>query len=166
MGRAMDFLGTLLGTYRLPPGVSSSTINAISGESAVGAACTEEEAIQSAGFAVLQTLRNTELFGVVSVLVSILLSKGPLEKQSAAGQGPPKLPQTVVSLSVRAVRILNHVARLDLATLQQACACRQQEIYHLMVCLFDYCSSRLQGARPGASQGQDESDLLHETIIL
>jgi hypothetical protein len=170
--RAMDFLGTLLAAYRLPPGVSSSTIDTISagnagGGGAGGGACTEEEALQSAGITVLQTLRNTELFGVVSVLVSILLSKGPLEKQGAAGQGPPKLPQTVVSLSVRAVRILNHVARLDLTILQENLgACRQQEIYHLMVGLLDYCSSRLQETGSGVSQGQDESDLLHETITL
>merc|ERR1711988_576112 len=33
-----------------------------------------------------------------------------------------------------------------------------------MVCLFDYCSSRLQGTRAG--QCQEESELLHETLIL
>jgi len=69
------------------------------------------------------------------------------------------------------VRLLNNVARIDLTTLQETLGeCRRQELYHLFVCLLEYCTSRLQGTRPSQSRGQDsgqeENELLHETIVL
>ena len=37
-----------------------------------------------------------------------------------------------------------------------------RELYHLLVCLLDYCTSKLQTGKSGP---QDESDLLHETVV-
>jgi len=159
--RAMGFLGTLVGAY-VPLQQAAAAVS--SGDT--GASNSDGDATSAAAAAaVLRTLRETELFGIVSVLVSILLSEGRREKPQGT---QPTLPQTVISMSVQAVRLLNNVARMDLATLQETLgACRQQEVYHLMVCLFDYCSSRLAASRLNqAVQGQDESDLLHETIVL
>merc|ERR1712007_19339 len=52
-------------------------------------------------------------------------------------------------------------------TLQETLgAGRQQELYHLMVFLLDYCNGRLQTTQKGQNLGQDESELLHETIVL
>lgn len=135
--RAMCFLGTLVCAYRTPK-----------------ADDTHRE--------VLEMLRDTELFGVVGILVSILMSEGRREK----GQ---KLPQTVISLCVQAVRILNHIARIDLATVQKTLgASRQQEFYHLLVALLDYCVARLPASmvKPGPSGQAEESDLLHEAVVL
>jgi len=132
--RAMCFLGILVGAYRLP------VLD-------VEATCEETSPV-------VQVLRQTELFGIVSVLSSILLSEKGKQQQ---------LPQTVTSLCLQAVRILNHVARLHLATLQETLSTCRHELYHLFVCLLDYCASR-QNAKPG--QCQDESELLHETIML
>lgn len=105
---------------------------------------------------------DTELFGVVGILVSILLSEGRREKGA-------KLPQTVISICVQAVRILNHIARIDLATVQKTLgASRQQEFYHLLVSLLDYCVGRLPASmvKPGPSGQAEESDLLHEAVVL
>lgn len=146
--RAMGFLGTLVSAYRLPN----------TSERAVA----DTGSLEDDGTPVLRMLRRTELFGIVNVLVSILLAEGRREK-------PPntqvqKLPQTVTSLCVQAVRIINHVARIDLPTLQAALGACRHELYHLFLCLFDYCASRMQGIKPGHSG--DETELLHEAIML
>eukprot|EP00931_Biecheleriopsis_adriatica_P055249 TRINITY_DN3260_c0_g1_i3.p1 TRINITY_DN3260_c0_g1~~TRINITY_DN3260_c0_g1_i3.p1 ORF type:complete len:1486 (-),score=391.99 TRINITY_DN3260_c0_g1_i3:217-4587(-) len=146
--RAMGFLGTLVSAFRMPSVPSPEA--------------TETHV------RVLEMLRQTELFGIVSILVSILLSEGRLQKGA-------KLPQTVISLSVQAVRILNNIARTDLYTLQQTLGTgigRQQELYHLLVSLLDYCTARVptsvtKPTQASASPGQaEENDLLHETVIL
>jgi len=144
--RAMGFLGNLISAYSPPRDLCSSA-----GENPAAAPAA----------AVLSMCRRTELFGIVSILVSILLSEGRKDATAL------KLPQTVVSLGFQAVRILNHVARLDLAVLQETLgACRRQELYHLLVCLIDYCTSRLQNSKPSQYKVQDENELLHETIVL
>ncbi|CAE7760082.1 SCAPER [Symbiodinium necroappetens] len=111
--RAMCFLHILVTAYRRPGGAQPE---ANSSPEVVAAIAASHERV-------LETLRNTELFGVVGILVSILLSEGRREKGA-------KLPQTVVSLCVQALRILNCVAQIDLKTLQKtmgAGAGRQQE---------------------------------------
>lgn len=145
--RAMCFLGTLVNAYRLPEGVAEPN----------SAASTEEPSPAP----VLQVLRRTDLFGIVSVLGTILFA----DKGKAQGAQPVRLPQTVVSLAVQALRILNHVARIHLGTLQEVLGACQQELYHLLVSLLDYCM--LHGAsKPGQGQGQDENELLHESLAL
>lgn len=141
--RAMGFLGTLVHVYRLPAEIDADHLSS----------------------PVLKMLRRTELFGIVSVLVSILLSEGRKYSEKSQIAQMPRLPQTVTSLSLQAVRILIDVARIDLATLQETLgAAHQQELYHLLVCLLDYCTSRLQATK--TAQVQDENELLHETIVL
>jgi len=153
--RAMCFLHILVTAYRRPGGAQPE---ANSSPEVVAAIAASHERV-------LETLRNTELFGVVGILVSILLSEGRREKGA-------KLPQTVVSLCVQALRILNCVAQIDLKTLQKtmgAGAGRQQELYHVLVTLLDYCVARIPGSvtKPTTSQGQpEESELLHETVVL
>lgn len=152
--RAMGFLGNLVSACSPAPDQVCEATGATTGEGLMGLT------------PLLATLRRTELFGIVSVLVSILLCEGRREKPQSASAG--RLPQTVISLAFQAVRILNNVARLDLATLQETLgACRRQELYHLLVCLIDYCTARLQAGRlPGQEKGQEENELLHETIVL
>lgn len=135
--RSMGFLGTLVNAYRVPA---------------------DREPTDTAP--VLHMMRRTELFGIVSVLVSILLSGGPLEKQASAQA--QKLPQTVISICLQSVRILNNVARIDLSTLQDLGTCRH-EFYHLLSCLFEYCAARLHNSK---AAGQDENELLHELLAL
>ncbi|CAK8996078.1 unnamed protein product [Durusdinium trenchii] len=133
--RAMCFLGTLVCAYRAPK-----------------ADDTHKQ--------VLEMFHDTELFGVVGILVSILLSEGRREKGA-------KLPQTVISLCVQAVRICNSIARIDLVTVQKTLgASRQQEFYHLLVSLLDYCVARLPASMAKPTGQAEESDLLHEAVVL
>lgn len=139
--RAMGFLGALVNVYHLPADADRSVSP------------------------VLKMFRRTELFGIVGVLLSILLSDGRQEK-SQSGQ-TSRFPQTVTSLAAQAVKILNDVARIDLKTLQETLgAAHQIELYHLLVWLLDFCLSRLQTTSKRAESVQDDSELLHSTIAL
>lgn len=139
--RAMGFLGTLMAAYRPEPSKGSASTAPV-----------------------LEMLRQSELFGIVGLLVSILLSEGRIQK--SPNTQSVKLPQTVIALAVQAVRILNNVAQIDLATLQETLSSgRQQELYHLMVNIFDYCTSRL-GSKSSTTPQAEETDLLHEMIAL
>jgi len=149
--RSMCFLGTLVNAYRLPAEASIELTVAASGEAPSSAP-------------VLQMLSRTDLFGIVSVLGTILTPDKAKAPGSQAAERA-KLPQTVTSLAVQAVRILNQVARIHLGTLQETLGAYQQEFYHLLVCILDYCAV-YQGPKPGQSQGQDESELLHESVVL
>eukprot|EP00913_Durusdinium_trenchii_P001983 g1834.t1 len=121
--RAMCFLGTLVCAYRAPK-----------------ADDTHKQ--------VLEMFHDTELFGVVGILVSILLSEGRREKGA-------KLPQTVISLCVQAVRICNSIARIDSAS-----------FYHLLVSLLDYCVARLPASMAKPTGQAEESDLLHDAGLI
>merc|ERR1711862_66569 len=110
-----------------------------------------------------QVFRRTDLFGLIGVLGAILFpEKGKSETEQA------RFPQTLVSLAVQAVRILNNVAAIHRDTFQDVLAVCQQEFYHLVVCLIDYCvlHQGKPGGEPGQGQCQDENELLHETVAL
>jgi len=139
--RSMGFLGTLVNSYR-----SSMDRGEVLSE--------------DISFApVLQVFRRTDIFGLIGVLGAILFpEKGKSEGEQA------RFPQTVVSLAVQAVRILNNTAAIHRDTFQDVLAACQQEFYHLIVCLIDYCV--LHQGKPGQGQCQDENELLHETVSL
>jgi len=117
---------------------------------------------------VIQLLRRTEVFNVISLLCSILLTEVKSQKPASGEAAPKVFPQTMLSLAHQAMRILNDVARLDVTTLQEILGHCRQELYHLLVCLIDYCAARLSpGGKPSAQQEKaEENDLLHETIVL
>eukprot|EP00929_Paragymnodinium_shiwhaense_P092443 TRINITY_DN52368_c0_g1_i1.p1 TRINITY_DN52368_c0_g1~~TRINITY_DN52368_c0_g1_i1.p1 ORF type:complete len:1378 (-),score=402.38 TRINITY_DN52368_c0_g1_i1:228-4361(-) len=163
--RATGFLGTLVSLYQIPDATAADASAAPENSSSL------VTSTPSSTSPVLKILRQTELFGLVSMLVSILLGDGGQQKKQQHGadgskKAAPSLPQTVVSLCLQVVRIFNSVARISLTTMQETLggSCGKQELYHLMLCLFDYCSSRLNTKKD--SPGQDENDLLHEVITL
>ena len=63
----------------------------------------------------VQTIRVTQLAGIVSLLYSILLHSGA---PSRGDNIPPALPDHTVRVVERAFRMLNHLALLDLKLLQ------------------------------------------------
>lgn len=110
--------------------------------------------------------------------MSILLSEGKWARPPSGGP-LPRLPQTALSLCVQVVKILNHVARIDLPTLQGTLAdAGAQEFYHIHNSLLDYCCSRVGAAGGGCFGGaatgpggqspheSRETELLHETVVL
>mmetsp|Transcript_150421 Transcript_150421/g.481443 ORF Transcript_150421/g.481443 Transcript_150421/m.481443 type:complete len:587 (-) Transcript_150421:79-1839(-) len=164
--RAMGLLGNLISAYNPPHRAEAEQpVQASQPVGELGCSAGEGETSLVASQAILDMFKQTELLGILSVLVSILLGEGKKITSQSPNTAAAKLPQTVVSLCFQSVRILNNIARLDLATLQETLgACRRQELYHLLVCLIDYCTSRLQGGKP--DKLSEENELLHETIVL
>ncbi len=66
---------------------------------------------------ILFILENTELVGIIQLITTMLLSNGPIKIQNEM-QKIPVLPQTVVSATIQAVKVLNNIARLDLLLFQ------------------------------------------------
>lgn len=61
---------------------------------------------------IILVLSETELMGMIFLLVSLLLSDGSYTKSSKP------LPQTVLSLTMTSIKYFNNIARFDLALLQ------------------------------------------------
>lgn len=76
----------------------------------------------------LFVLKESELIGIINLMVSLLLSEG------SCGKIPGKLmPQTVLSLSMVCLKFLNNVARLNLDILQVKICQKLQKILKLII---------------------------------
>jgi hypothetical protein len=85
-------------------------------------------------------IQNTELFGIVQMITTILLSRNQDFKPSQGtlnNQPPPLvklLPQTLLSLAITSIKIINHVFRMDYRFAQQILSESfevQEQLYHL-----------------------------------
>lgn len=68
---------------------------------------------------ILETLRSTQLLGVVSLLYGMLLHA---DAPSRGDTLPPSLPPHTVAVATISFLLLNHIAELDV-NLLQVCAC-------------------------------------------
>ena len=59
-------------------------------------------------------LQNTDMFGVVQMITTLLLTYNDAFKVSATAQTNITLPQTVLSLAIVSVKVLNNILRTDL----------------------------------------------------
>lgn len=69
-------------------------------------------------------VQNTELFGVISMISTLLLTHGEQFKTSVNSleteQNVTKtIPQTFLSLAIVSVKVLNNIMRMDVAFVQQ-----------------------------------------------
>ena len=65
---------------------------------------------------VLFTIQNTELFGIVSMITTILLTRNQPFKPSAVDQTQTitkSLPKTLLSLAIASIKIINNIFRID-----------------------------------------------------
>jgi len=165
--RAMSFLSALTEAYRLGGSPSCGGSSAIAdkldlqGTPPESQEKPQERMEARVASQVLATLRETELFGIVGILASMLLADG--------GRREREIPQTVLSLAIESMRILNTIACIDIALLQEILQTSGHfEFYHVLVCLLDYCAPRLPaGVSCRADKAPDESsELLHQTVTL
>ena len=66
------------------------------------------------------TFEVTDLVGIVSLLYGMLLHSGAPSRGDSA---PPELSAQTLAVAVSGLRMLNHMAVLDLAMLQVSCGC-------------------------------------------
>lgn len=70
---------------------------------------------------ILFVLQNTEIFGIIPMITTILLSRNQPFKpsQSCILYANKVLPQTILSLAIISVKILNNIMRMDYKAAQQ-----------------------------------------------
>jgi hypothetical protein len=93
-------------------------------------------------------------------LITLLLSNGPIKPKSEKDTKGVILPQTVVSASNLAVKVLNNIARLDLSMLQNVCSTSllQEQLYHIFNYIINYSLEY-------SDTSDDLKELLHEVSI-
>lgn len=69
------------------------------------------------------------------------------------------LPQTILSLAIMSMKVLNNILRMDCQMVQQLMAEQNEQLYHLLNFLLTYAERNID-------QNDDVKDLLHETLIL
>lgn len=102
-------------------------------------------------------MQQTELYGIIPMLSKVLLAKGPFKETSAK---PLIMPQTIQTLTLMSMKILNNVCRIDLVLAQSII--RQpyfsEQIFHLLSYLMQYSIEYLDSS-------EDIRELLHEVIL-
>lgn len=129
----------------------------------------------------LFVIENTELFGVVQMLATLLLTHSEAFKTSlpanaidqdyfavieqSAEQTPSAvqaMPQTLLSISIVSVKVLNNCMRVDLKFAQHLLATNKllsDQLYHLLNYLLVYSAEYYD-------KNEDSRELLHEALLL
>lgn len=88
---------------------------------------------------VKQVIRSSDCFGLLHLLTSLVFPNHSLSKKGASFQG---VSEEVFKLGHDAIKIMNHLGRLDLQGLQDCLSPRSSEMCHLMTLLFSYFTDR------------------------
>ncbi|KAL5005177.1 hypothetical protein ScPMuIL_018633 [Solemya velum] len=101
----------------------------------------------------IMTLEVTELVGIVSLLYGMLLHSNVQSRSDTTA--PPELPQHTILVTTTGLRMLNHMATLDLSMLQKTLGDEgtSLEFRHISSYLIWYCSHH------------PAEELLHEVIL-
>lgn len=114
----------------------------------------------------LFVFENTEIFGVVQMLATLLLTHSEQFKTSCniteTEQATTKvMPQTFLSLAIVSIKVLNNVIRIDVKFVQefmQGCKIIQDHLFHLLNYLLVYSHENFDRC-------EDTKELLHETLM-
>lgn len=117
----------------------------------------------------LFVIENTELFGVLQMIATLLLTHSEQFKTSLynileySDENPVTkvMPQTFLSISIISMKILNNTMRMDVKFVQQFLVKNEflcDKLYHLMNYLLVYCHENYE-------KSEDTKELLHETLL-
>ena len=99
---------------------------------------------------IIFVLRETDLIGVVPLTASLILSY----------KYPKRLPQTLLSLTMIAIKMLNNCARIDIKLVQDLGSNGSKDvIFHLFSYLLTYCTGYYDS-------NDDIKDLLNEVNLI
>ncbi len=68
------------------------------------------------------------------------------------------LPQTILSLAVFSIKVLNNVMRMDVGVVQHMMVDLNESLYHLLSFILQYAETNID-------KNDDVKELLHETLI-
>jgi hypothetical protein len=119
------------------------------------------EKSEKIGEHVFFVIQHTEIFGIAQMIATILLTRNQPFKSTHSAQSHKILPQTILSLAITSIKIINHVFRMDYRFAQQIMSEYeiQEQLYHLFNYILFYTVET-------ASDQEDSKELLHETILL
>lgn len=105
-------------------------------------------------------LQSTELFGIIQMITTLLLTCNETFKASApySANNLVVLPQTILSLTIFSIKVLNNVMRMDVGIAQNLMHDLNEQLYHLLSFILTYTETHID-------ENDDAKELLHETLI-
>lgn len=98
---------------------------------------------------VIPDMQETGCGGVLSVIGAVTLEPNinlrTAHKKLILGESYPEI---VICIILAAFKVLNNMARMDLASLQKFSEEYQTQLYHVMQLLLAYCTAHYEDARP------------------
>ena len=101
------------------------------------------------------------MFGVVNMITTLLLTYNEPYKVSATTQQQlAVLPQTLMSLAIMSIKVLNNIIRMDFKLIQELIVKESSDsMYHLLHFLLSYSDANID------KEGSDVKEMLHETLL-
>lgn len=108
-------------------------------------------------------IQNTEMFGVVHMITTLLLTYNEPFKVSAPTSAQlALLPQTIISLAVMSIKVFNNILRMDLKMIQKLIMKDDDDqIYHLLHFLLSYAEANIDKEEVC----EDVKEMLHEVLL-
>jgi len=111
-------------------------------------------------------VQNTEIFGVISMISTLLLTHSEQFKTSvnsveADSNTTKAIPQTFLSLTIISLKVLNNVIRMDVKFVQQILVENRILLDHL----FHLINYLLVYSHENYDKNEDTKELLHETLL-
>jgi len=115
----------------------------------------------------LFVIQNTEMFGVIQMITTLLLTHSEQFKSSCNSaeseiNTTKVMPQTFLSLAIVSVKVLNNIIRIDVKFVQELfikSEVMQDQLFHLFHYLLVYTHENYDKC-------EDTKELLHETLML
>lgn len=92
------------------------------------------------------------------MITTLLLTSNETFKASAPSSSNLVLPQTILSLAVFSMKVLNNTVRMDCALVQQMLVDLNEQLYHLLNFILSYAETNIDSI-------EDVKELLHETLL-
>ena len=84
-------------------------------------------------------LQSTELLGITQMITTLLLTCNETFKASAPSSASVMvLPQTILSLTIMSIKVLNNMMRMDVGIVQHMMLDLNEQLYHLLSFILSY----------------------------
>jgi len=112
---------------------------------------------------VLFVIENTDMFGVVQMITTLLLTfNEPFKVSSSTQSQLSLLPQTIMSLAIMTMKVLNNIIRMEYKMIQTILLKDGSDhIYHLLHFLLSYSEANIDKEEAC----EDVKEILNETLL-